>query len=395
MPKPLPPSPHGSAPLPTALAKLVVRLPALVFIAVILAGAIQLLLASRQLSDLPHQMADIGSGGTSLALEKQLNTHLPLREALISGANGLRYLLLRGASPEVRVGRNGWLFLAEEMQPHKNADANMQTRIAIIQKIAAQLAADGVTLLVLPVPDKLRLYPEHAYQANPQTERYSQALALLAQHHITHIDPLPALQQAAAQNVYYRSDTHWNQRGAQIVAQALAQKLADHIKHMRQSGKTPADLQWDASEFATQSTGAEQERAGDLLRLMGLEHSPNWLRPQPDRETPLKTVQTSAKATGGLLDDNSVPVVLAGTSYSLRGNFHGFLQQALHADILNTAQDGGGFLQSISAYLANQAYQSAKPKLLIWEIPERFLTQPLKAELTWQWPGKNRNNKQE
>ena len=168
--------------------------------------------------------------------------------------------------------------------------------------------------------------------------------------------------------------------------------MARQIQQMREitsagkASEATLDLQWEASEFSTSPTGPERERVGDLLRLMGLEHNPNWLRPPPDREITVKTQQTSAKAAGGLLDDNSVPVVLAGTSYSLRANFHGFLQQALRAEILNSAQDGGGFLQSISAYLADQAYQSAKPKLLIWELPERFLTQPLKAELKWQWP---------
>lgn len=354
-------------------------LAAIVLLVVIFAGAVQLLLAGAEVSGVAHQVDDIRSGRTSLALEKQLNAKLPMRESLIAGANGLRYLLLRGANSDVRVGRDGWLFLSEEMQPHPNAAANMAKRIDLMRQISDHLAADGVTLLVLLVPDKFRLYPQHAYWAAYDPARYPQALALLAQHKIAYVDPLPALQQAAEQAVYYHSDTHWNQRGAEIVAQQVAQQ----VKQMTQ---TKPGLQWDASQFSTNPAGAEHERAGDLLRLMGLEHAPNWLRPPPDREMTLKTEQTSAKAAGGLLDDNSVPVVLAGTSYSLRANFHGFLQQALHAEILNSAQDGGGFLQSISAYLADQAYQSAKPKLLIWELPERFLTQSLKAELKWQWP---------
>ena len=363
-------------------------LAAIVLLVVIFAGAVQLLLASAEVSEVAHQVDDIRSGRTSLELEKQLNAKLPMRESLIAGANGLRYLLLRGANPEVRVGRDGWLFLSEEMQPHPDGAKNMAKRIDLMKDISQKLAADGVSLLVVLVPDKIRVYPQHAYWAAYDPLRYKQALALLAQHNIAYVDPLPALQQAAGEPVYYRSDTHWNQRGAEIVAQQVARQI-QQMREITSAGKASEatlDLQWDASEFSTSPTGPERERVGDLLRLMGLEHNPNWLRPPPDREITVKTQQTSAKAAGGLLDDNSVPVVLAGTSYSLRANFHGFLQQSLRAEILNSAQDGGGFLQSISAYLADQAYQSAKPKLLIWELPERFLTQPLKAELKWQWP---------
>jgi alginate O-acetyltransferase complex protein AlgJ len=78
-----------------------------------------------------------------------------------------------------------------------------------------------------------------------------------------------------------------------------------------------------------------------------------------------------------------VPVVLTGTSYSLRANFAGFLQQALTAKVLNAAKDGGGFLLATTQYLKDDAFRSAKPKLLLWELPERFLYSPLVEEPQW------------
>jgi len=69
--------------------------------------------------------------------------------------------------------------------------------------------------------------------------------------------------------------------------------------------------------------------------------------------------------------------VLVGTSYSLRGNFHGYLQQSLGAEVLNVALDGGGFIQAVKAYLADESFQSAKPRVIIWEIPERAFSTPL------------------
>jgi alginate O-acetyltransferase complex protein AlgJ len=67
----------------------------------------------------------------------------------------------------------------------------------------------------------------------------------------------------------------------------------------------------------------------------------------------------------------------------LRGNFHGYLQQELSAKVLNTAKDGGGLLQAGTSYLTDNAFQSSKPKILVWEVPERFLYSKLSDEATW------------
>ena len=97
----------------------------------------------------------------------------------------------------------------------------------------------------------------------------------------------------------------------------------------------------------------------------------------------MMTRQTSADIAAGLFGDAAVSVTLTGTSYSLRGNFHGFLQQALSAKVLNAAKDGGGLLQATTAYLTDDAFKSAKPKILVWEVPERFLYSPLDDEPKW------------
>lgn len=356
-------------------------------------GIWQLFVAGRDVAGLKVDANEIRSGRTSAALEKQLNAKLPAHDSLIAIANGLRYLLLRGANSQVRVGRDNWLFLSEEMQPHAAAKANLAARVNLMAQVSRQMQKDGVTLVILLVPDKIRLYPQYAYWATHEHARYALALHWLAQQQVYTVDPLPALQQAASHAVYYHSDTHWNQRGAQIVAQQVALQVTQMMPRI--ASQTPASaanqppqpgkpgLPWDATEFELHPSGPQQERAGDLLRLMGLEHSPNWLRPSPDREAPLQIKQTSADAPAGLLDDVALPVVLTGTSYSLRGQFHGFLQQALHAKILNAAKDGAGFMQATQAYLADDAYKSAKPKLVIWEVPERFLTAALEGEVAW------------
>jgi hypothetical protein len=41
------------------------------------------------------------------------------------------------------------------------------------------------------------------------------------------------------------------------------------------------------------------------------------------------------------------------------------------------ARDGGGFIQSAKDYFADESFKVAKPRIIIWEIPERMFSAPL------------------
>ncbi len=325
--------------------------------------------------EFPRTWADFRAGRMTGGLEKQLDQKLPLRPTLIAAANSLRYFLTGGAGEQVRVGKNNFLFLAEELKFEPTGEQNLQSRAELLGAAARALQVQQVQLVVALVPDKARVYaeflPQGRYPVYNQP-RYASALAALKQHKVDAVDLLePLYATARSKEVYYRTDTHWNQTGAQIAAE----KIALHIQAM--------GLKLEPSRFQTTANGVSTERAGDLIHLMGLDNVPNHLRPSPDQELPLITQQTDVDSVASLFGDASVPVTLTGTSYSLRGNFHGFLQQALRSKVLNTAKDGGGLLDATTAYLKDDAFKQNKPKLMIWEIPERFLYAPLSQEPSW------------
>ncbi len=352
---------------------------ALAFIAVMLVGAWQITAAALNSDGLefPRTLLDFREGRTTQELEKQLDKHLPVRSSLIAGANTLRYLITGGGGDQVRTGRDQWLFLTEELRYDAGGAANLQARADMLGTAALRLNEQGVKLVVALVPDKARIYETKLasgqYPAYNQS-RYQDALAALRERKVTTVDLLQPLTQAAAKSeVFYRTDTHWNQVGAEVVARAVASQV-------QQLG-----ISLDTTTFKTTSEGSPVERVGDLIRLMGLQDMPNALRPMPDQEAAASTSQTSTESAGGGLfgDVAAVPVVMTGTSYSMRGNFHGYMQQALSSKVLNTAKDGGGFLQAATAYLTDEAFRSAKPKILIWEVPERFLMTKLEDESKW------------
>ena len=77
-------------------------------------------------------------------------------------------------------------------------------------------------------------------------------------------------------------------------------------------------------------------------------------------------------------------VVLLGTSFSAdrRWNFDGALKQAFAVDIQNLAEQGQGPIAPMARFLSdylpdhlpNQLQESDNLKLVIWEIPERYLS---------------------
>jgi len=347
------------------------HLAGLALLGVMLGGLWQtsLSLSSPGALDLPLSLQDVRDGTSTTAFGRSLDQHLPIRETLIATANAGRYLITRGAGDQVRLGRDGWLFLADELRYDPQADRHQALRLALMRHTHQALAQMGVGLLIVLVPDKARLYAGQLSEAHyPQwnAERYSRALDELRRAGVPVVDlRLPLTPVSGGPATYYRTDTHWNQAGAQSAAEAIA-------AHVQTLGLT-----LPVTHFETQAQGAEVERVGDLLRMMGLAKVPNALRPQPDLEVPVTTQAKAVPQLGLFGDGATVPVVLAGTSYSLRGHFHGYLQQALQVQVLNTARDGGGFIRSINEYLTDDAFRTSKPQLLIWEIPERVLTGPL------------------
>lgn len=354
------------------------RVLTLCFVAVMTLGLAEMtttLTRYREL-EIPTGWGNFRTGALTTTLEKQLDLKLPHRENLIALANGLRYLLLRGSADAVRVGRHGWLFLSEEIQYDPQGNANLLARADLMRSVARHLQQQGIAMVVAVVPDKARLYAHElaagvypAYNA----QRYADVLQALRQRQVQTVDLLNPLL-AASQNaeVYYRGDTHWNQIGALVAAQEIA--AATRTLALQPS-----------TRFETSPSGPLAARTGDLVRLMGLAGLPACLRPGDDMEAPLTTqaIKSTAPGPASLFGDAGIPVTLLGTSYSQRANFSGALQQTLSAQVLNMAQDGGGFLQAARRYFADDAYRTAPAKLIVWEVPERFFTLPLAQEAEW------------
>ena len=336
-------------------------LPGVFFLAVMLLGAVLAALSPglRQ----PPRGPSIVTGAWSTAFERGLDAGLPWRDPAVTGWASLNDRLFGEARPGALVGTGGWLYTAEEFQTAPGQAARVAGRLRTIEGVRAQLARRGARLVVALLPAKARLYPEHLGRLRVPAENagaYSPFLAGLQERGLLAPDLWSALRTGKAGGpVFLRTDTHWTPLGARVAAQALARAVR---------ARWP-DLDLPAARFRTM-LGPPRPLAGDLTRFLPVLPA---LAPAPDALA--VPVTRRLDGGGGLLGADPIAVTLVGTSYSAdrRWNFAGALEEALGAEVLNLADEGRGPFEPMQAYLKGRNLRDNPPKLVVWEIPERYL----------------------
>lgn len=314
------------------------------------------------------------SGQWASSFEKGFDASLPLRNSGIAAWTALEFVAFGDAKVGALVGAQDWLFTDEEFKFYPKEWDETQAKLERIVALNRRLKQQKITLLVALLPAKARAIPQHLgrYVLPSYTQnRYSSFRASLLQAGILAPDLSRVLNSVGKMGqepeLFLHTDTHWTPAGAKKVALLLAQIV-----------KT-LPLELPIQHFSSQKEKI-QRYAGDLLKYLPLGI---WstLGPTPDTLELWKTKQVTSQnagSSGDLLGDSSVNVTLVGTSYSAnpKWNFAGFLQEDLQSEVLNVALEGKGPMIPMTDYLENAAFKESPPKLIIWEIPERFLPQP-------------------
>ncbi|WP_083237557.1 MULTISPECIES: alginate O-acetyltransferase AlgX-related protein [Burkholderia] len=281
----------------------------------------------------------------------------------------LRYRLLGDLGPQVREGCPGWLFYADGLHPPPESaatqpvDAVLNARIAAMHRYAHALRRDGIALVVVTVPDKARVETQAlcGLRQDPRIgQRWRAWQSALAQAGVAHVELTGAL--SAVRPAFYRTDVHWNARGAQAAARAVGDAVLPLV-----GGRGD-------TRFTLERGAAKQPRVGDLLALAGLGDVPDGWRPAPDDDVQ-ETLH--AERAGGLLDDGPpVQVLLAGSSFSRRSAFAERLGEALGREVWNESVDDGRFDRALAAMWTRRARWPASLRVVIWEMSEDALSAP-------------------
>jgi alginate O-acetyltransferase complex protein AlgJ len=158
------------------------------------------------------------------------------RGRLIDWTARLRVFLGDHVFPKVIVGQEGWLVYTSEsdIEDYQKADQFSDEELKHIQtsldKLSARYAEQGITLIVVVPPNKNTIYPERVPSTVPiigDASKLEQLSAYLLAHGQTQLlDLRPALETAKSEReIYYATDTHWNDYGAYIAYAAILDEL--------------------------------------------------------------------------------------------------------------------------------------------------------------------------
>ena len=307
-------------------------------------------------------------------LTKSLVT-TPVTETLARWQREAGWLALRDLGPEVKRGEANWLFLDEELQVHPQGNAYANARADAVRQVARGLAERHIALMVVVVPDKSRIEAAHLASLRRPGELATRArdwTARLEAGGVPALDLTTALSvPAGGSSPFLRTDTHWSEHGSMLAAQAVARRLKD--MHALEGDPVPSVL----------VSRQPHPSWGDLVRLAGIDGLPPALKPAPDTDTQ-SVVETRSDSTD-LFGSAALPsTVLLGTSFSRRSNFRPFLQLESQSLVADFAMDGGDFAGAARSYFTGESFAKNPPRTIVWEVPERALTQPIgDAEKAW------------
>lgn len=342
-------------------------------------------LEKRHLSSFPTLFTNEGkiAPGIRSSFETWLNDNIGFRDSLVMAYGNIQYNIF-GRSPNstVQLGRDGWMYYTHDrnLQIASGEYTLTQEELEVILKqqltIRDKLKKQGIEyVLVLPT-SKVSIYPEHIRSGDfgvretpvDQISRYLQAHS-----DIQVISLKKALLDAKSQGqVFYKTDTHWTDFGAYA-------GYRDIIRHLNDFGllnDEPEDVTFEPYEYQ-----------GEMGSLMG---NSKLVPPEKTTKSVIKVKDARRIEDGELYqtfhsilkqyqvknpcylynnDIKSNTLLMYGDS--MFNLWNGNVTELLAEHFNRLAYVWGGDIQ--------QDYIDVlQPKIVIYEITERFLDQLIK-----------------
>jgi hypothetical protein len=292
------------------------------------------------------------------------------------------------ATPPVVEGRDGWLFLGAELRflgvgkfwgtaikKNEGSAAVLKAgggALPAIVDFNKQLKANGVRLILLPVPPKA-LISKHAPVADRpgiKADSLGGFYRELAAQGVEVLDLRAVFneREASGEAMYCKTDSHWSGRGCVVAAEVLAKR----VRALLPAGAPGFVQQWKETVIL-----------GDLADLLGKKETPG-------ESIPLR--QISNAGGDALVSDTDSPLLLVGDSHTLvfrefQGERAGLADQlafetGIIPEVIGTRGSGANAVR-VSLFRRNvkdPRYLASK-KVLIWCFAAREFTE---ADQDWQ-----------
>jgi len=304
---------------------------------------------------------------------------------------------LREGNGKTRIGKDGWLFLKTaldsltgygpiEIEPTSVSKdprlTHWQSPLNAIKRFAEQLNEFGVELVIVSIPVKPMIYPEHLGQSakgpitHPDSETFYSFLSSLPNVDVLDLT-LPLSKLKSKSKVFLKQDTHWTPEGMKESAKIIA----TYVKSKN----------WNYGNRNLKA-GPDENRSslGDLVESL------NTYSKIFDLETVI-----ASPVTGKTVDRES-PIILLGDSFTNIYSTDTTLNWGKNAGLADhialnlgssldvIAINGGGATEARKKLAARRGSASLmkNKKAVIWAITARDLflssTQAHKARVHWE-----------
>lgn len=262
-------------------------------------------------------------------------------------------------------GKDGFVFRSRQ---DLRTDFSMKDdAIALYKELSDTLKAKNIDLIIAFTPTRGMTAKDTLPDNEPLLKNYDPEVAIknykdsVAAMNAKGIRVVGTPKIKTGNKYFYKADQHWTTVGADEMAQALAKEIKKlgSYKSMNKIKFTTTPLK-DVS-FEGRFNLALDEICGFKVPL------------ETDKLT--QTTQPEKKVSADALfgDEPKTDIALVGTSYSNREendlNFAGALEQHTSVQVYNAAISGGGFDDSLIAYLVSDQFKKNPPKVIVWEIP--------------------------
>lgn len=295
------------------------------------------------------------------AFERSLTEASVTARTLRPWMQAAQFFALGDGGAKVHIGCNGWLFyvpgvkaITQRPQP---GESTPREALAAVTAFRDALAARGIRLIVVPVPNKESVYPRWFSSAagppsriiNPETREFFAGCAAAG---VEVVDLFVRYREAASRvPLYLVQDTHWSPYGIEVAARAVAERIG------RRGGDT----------FETRA--APLDLHGDLVRMLQ----------SPVIETCLAPEHIEAARAPGT-STASAPVLVLGDSFARifqtdeprDAGFIAHLARVLGEPVASLVNDGGASTL-VRQELFRRPQLLADAKVVVWEFTERDL----------------------
>lgn len=288
----------------------------------------------------------------------------------------------------VHVAAGGWLFAKADIAAlcgrgpldSTRAPTCPQSSVDAMLGIAARFKKLGLPLLLVPVPTKTMIYPEHlSPEKFDDPVHHHDQLALhdkLRAAGADVVDLAPEMWRLKLRRqVFLQQDTHWTPDAMKIMAEALT-------KHIR--GKYPQALKSLAETPIVDARLLDRASHGDLVAALDLA-APDAIFPQeqvtlvsivgmdPRHDSPVTVIGDSFAS---VFDDPALGFAAtgdAGASTPMKAGFGNQLAVLLNQPLDVIADSTGSSISAMRDFIAQPDEQLAKKKLVIWLLSANTL----------------------